>query len=102
MLETAALLEVPDLTHYLGFVDGVPAATAMRFASHRIAGVFNVSTVPEYRGRGVGAALTWRAALDGRADGCLASALQASELGLSVYRRMGYREVMTYQIWLPE
>ena len=102
MVQTPALLEAPDLTHYLGFVDGTPAATATRFASHRIAGVFNVSTVPADRGRGVGAALTWRAALDGRVEGCVASSLQASEMGLSVYRRIGYREVMTYQVWLRD
>jgi predicted GNAT family acetyltransferase len=79
----------------------VPVATAMRFSSHRIAGVFNVSTIPEYRRRGIGEAMTWRAAVDGLAEGCIASALQASEMGLPIYQRMGYRQVLTYQVWLP-
>ncbi|HZQ38079.1 MAG TPA: GNAT family N-acetyltransferase [Dehalococcoidia bacterium] len=101
LLEGRALLDAPDLTHYLGVLDGRPVGTAMRFTSHRIAGVFNVSTVPDYRRRGIGAALTWRAALDGLAQGCLASALQASTLGEPVYRGMGYRTVLTYHLWLP-
>ncbi len=101
ILEGRALIDAPDLTHYLGFMDGRPAGTAMRFTSHRIAGVFNVSTVPAFRRRGIGAALTWAAALDGLAEGCIASALQASAMGEPVYRRMGYRVALTYHLWLP-
>lgn len=101
ILDSRALLEVPGLTHYLGLLDGEPVATAMRFTSHRIAGVYNVSAIPAARGRGIGAAMTWRAALDGRAEGCVASALQASAMGFSIYQRMGYRQFTTYFIWLP-
>ncbi|HLZ70255.1 MAG TPA: GNAT family N-acetyltransferase [Dehalococcoidia bacterium] len=101
ILEQRVLLDAPDLTHYLGFFDGTPVGTAMRLSSHRIAGVFSVSTIPEYRRRGIGAALTWRAALDGLTEGCVASALQASTLGEPVYRRMGYRDALTYHLWLP-
>jgi len=101
ILDSRALIDAPDLTHYTGFMDGEPVATAMRFTSHRIAGVYNVSTLPTFRRRGIGAALTWRAALDGLAEGCIASALQASTLGEPVYRRMGYREALGYHTWLP-
>ncbi len=95
-----ALFEVPDTTYYTGHMDGRPVATAMRFTSHRIAGVFNVSTIPEYRRRGIGEAITARAALDGRAQGCLASYLIASEMGRSTYERIGYRHAVTYHRWL--
>ncbi|HVC31677.1 MAG TPA: GNAT family N-acetyltransferase [Steroidobacteraceae bacterium] len=95
----AAPLRVRDMMHYLGLMDGVPVATSARLSSHRIAGVVNVSTIPAYRRRGIGEAMTWRAALDGREEGCAASYLQASELGLPVYRRMGYRAVTTHRIW---
>jgi predicted GNAT family acetyltransferase len=73
----------------------------MRFASHGIAGVYNVSTIPSRRRRGIGAAITCRAALDGVAEGCDASTLQASVLGDPVYRRMGYRAALTYHTWPP-
>jgi hypothetical protein len=102
ILDTGVLLGVPELTHYVGLLDGEPVATAMRFSSHRIAGVFNVSTVPEARRRGIGEAITWRAAVDGLAEGCIASALQASEMGFPIYQRMGYCQVLTYKVWLPE
>ena len=100
ILEGRALLDAPGLTHYIGYLDDAPVATAMRFVSHRIAGVFNVSTVPAARRRGIGAAITWRSALDGRAEGCIASYLQASDMGTPVYRRMGYHTIAEYQIWL--
>jgi predicted acetyltransferase len=71
----------------------------LRYTSHRIAGVHNVSTLPEFRGRGLGEAMTWHAALDGRAEGCIASALQASAMGFPIYERMGYRHVVSYETW---
>lgn len=52
------------------------------------AGIYTVATVSEYRGRGIGAALTARAA-----RGAPFAYLQASSLGLPVYERMGFRVV---------
>ena len=100
IFETPATLRIPGLTFYLGSLEGGPVATAMRFTSHRIAGIYSVATLPAFRRRGIGTALTWRAAADGRAEGCLASALQASAEGFPVYRRMGYRHVADYQTWI--
>jgi GNAT superfamily N-acetyltransferase len=100
ILDDPATLHLHDFVFYLGYLDGAPVATAMRFTSHRIAGVYNVGTLPDYRRRGLGAALTWRAAADGRAEGCLASALQSSAEGFPVYARLGYRHVADYQTWI--
>lgn len=95
-----SILEVPDLTLDLGEIDGRPVATAARFTSHRIAGVFVVAILPEFRRRGIGEHMTWRAALGGREEGCLASYLQSWEMGYRVYQRMGYRHVVDYATWL--
>lgn len=97
--ENPAILRVADMTLYVGILAGEPVAHALRFTSHRIAGIYNVGTLASHRRRGVGAALTWRAAADGRAEGCLASALQPSPMAFSLYRRMGYRHVTDYQTW---
>lgn len=94
-------LDAPDFTYYLGYLDDQPVATALRYTSHRIAGVFNISTVPAHRGRGLGEAMTWQAALGGLDEGCVASYLQASEMGFPVYERMGYRHVVDYPTWDP-
>ncbi|MCI4369641.1 MAG: GNAT family N-acetyltransferase [Thermoplasmata archaeon] len=83
-----------DVTGYLGWIGEKPVATSMRFTASGVAGVLFVSTLPEYRRRGFGAAMTWRAALEGRHEGCRASFLQASEMGYPVYERMGYRTIV--------
>jgi hypothetical protein len=48
----AALLRVPDLTLYVGLLAGEPVAHALRVTSHRIAGIYNVGTLPTCRRRG--------------------------------------------------
>jgi GNAT superfamily N-acetyltransferase len=99
MLYPPAVLDEPSMTLYVGFLDGVPAATAVRITSHRIAGIGGVTTLPPYRRRGIGEAITWHAALAGRDEGCIASALESTRMGYSIYRRMGYRQFAVYRTW---
>jgi GNAT superfamily N-acetyltransferase len=87
---------------YLGCVDGQPACTASRITTGDIAGIYAVATLPEFRRRGFATAITARAAIDGRAEGCQESYLQATELGRPVYEKMGYRLVEEYDEWYPE
>ncbi len=78
--------------HFVGHVDGLPAATASLFVHGGVAGVYFVFTSPRQRGRGVAAALT-RAALDeARALGSRLAVLHSSEMGYGVYRRLGFRD----------
>lgn len=99
LLYQPQMLGRPGSTLYLGFLDGEPVATAVRITSHGIAGIGGVSTAPAARRRGVGEAITRRAALDGIADGCRASFLQSTEMGYSLYERMGYRHVIDFHTW---
>ena len=87
---------------YLGLVQGRPVSTSIGFSHSGIGGVFFVATLPEFRGRGFGTCLTWRAATDSRQDGCDASYLQASKDGYPVYSKMGYTVAATYSSWRPE
>ena len=50
----------PDapLQHFLATVDGEPAAAASTFAAAGVVGLYNVATVPEFRGQGIGTAVT--------------------------------------------
>ena len=93
-----SLLTVSEIFFYLGFVAGEPASTAVGYTAPDTVGIFNVATPPRYRRRGFGAALTARVALDGIDRGATLAWLQASTDGEPVYRRMGFREVVTYNL----
>ena len=84
---------------YVGYVAGKPAATSTRVTTGEVAGIYNVTTLPEFRRRGFGESMTWRADADGRTAGCKLSYLQASEMGRPIYERMGYRVVEEYSLW---
>jgi ribosomal protein S18 acetylase RimI-like enzyme len=58
-----------------------------------VAGIYNVCTVPEARGRGIGRAVTAAALEDAVARGLRLAVLGSSELGYPVYRRLGFRDV---------
>ena len=63
-------LDDPDLAIVIGRVDSVPVATAMLVTSDETAGVYNVVTLPEHRGKGYGAAVTWAVVTEGARRGC--------------------------------
>jgi len=85
--------------NYVGYVGGKPAATSIRIATGDVAGIYFVSTLPEFRRRGFGESMTWRAIADGLATGCTLSYLQASRMGRPIYERMGFRVIEEYSEW---
>lgn len=85
-----------DFQVFLGRVDGRAVATSVAFVSHGFCGVYAVATAADARGRGYGEALSW-AATRYRPD--LPATLQASDMGLPVYRRMGYEVFGQFSVW---
>ncbi len=87
------LIESGSLIGYLGYQDGIPVATAALFIHHGVGGLYFVTTHPDYRKRGFGAALSSMAVEEAFRLGCSALILHASELGQSVYARIGFKPV---------
>ena len=94
---TDAGKHLPEVEMYVGYADGVPVASSLLYLSGRVAGVFNVATVPEARRRGFGEAMTWQAVRRGADMGAVIATLQATEMGRPVYERMGFRVDTFYQ-----
>ena len=105
--EFAALFEVllasGDLIHVLAFVDGLPVAGGSAWVTEDTAGLYNISTLEVWRGRGLGYAVTAALMNLARERGCTHAVLHASEMGLPVYERLGFVEVCRVPqfVWAP-
>jgi GNAT superfamily N-acetyltransferase len=95
------IFDLPFWT-YLALLNGRPVATSQLFLSAGVAGIYNVTCIPEARGQGIGAAVTQTALLDARDMGYRVGILQASSLGYSVYRRLGFEEYGKLSVYLWE
>lgn len=97
MLRALARLPERDHVHaFMATVDGVPAASAVLLEWAGVAGLYNVGTLPEFRGRGLGTLVSFAALEAGRVDGYRVGVLQASELGEVLYRSMGFEQRCTF------
>jgi GNAT superfamily N-acetyltransferase len=83
------------LAAFVALENDVPVASSLVFFGAGVAGIYHVSTAPEYRGRGLGTAMTSAALAKARRRGCGLAILHATEKGGSVYRRLGFEEVCT-------
>jgi N-acetylglutamate synthase len=97
MFVSDKLGDEPDFELYVAYDKERPVASSALAISQRVAGVYNVGTIAEYRNRGLGEAMTWHAVRRGAASGCLLASLQASEMGQPVYERMGFRTITHYR-----
>jgi GNAT superfamily N-acetyltransferase len=87
---------------YIGRLDGKPVGVSMLHLADGVAGLYAAATLPEARGKGIGAAMTLQPLLDGRKAGYKVGVLQASAMGYSVYKRLGFRDFCELQIfYLP-
>ena len=83
------------------------ASPRARASSHKlpfsaVAGIYNVTCIPEARGQGIGAAVTLAALLQAREIGYRISILQASQQGYSVYSRLGFQDYGKLSVYLWE
>jgi GNAT superfamily N-acetyltransferase len=74
-----------------------PLATATAYAAHGVTLVENVAVLPEARGKGAGAAVTWAATMS---DQSQPAVLIASDDGQPVYQRLGYLRLERWTVWL--
>ncbi len=90
------LLGQEDVAVYVGYMNGEAVSTGLGIQTGKTIGVYNIASVPEARGRGYATAMTRRVAADGARNGCDVAILQASDMGLPIYERIGYRTVVEY------
>lgn len=91
--------ELPDFRVYLADLEGEAVATAATWDHGTDCVIEWVATLPEARGRGISGRLMAHALADAPRRGLATTTLQATKLGYPVYRRLGYRDYGTVQMW---
>lgn len=94
----------PHVQCYLAVLNGQPVATSQFFLSAGVAGIYNVTCLPEARGQGIGAAIALAPLLEARRRGYRIGILQASSMGYPVYLRLGFQEYgrLNFYLWKNE
>src|SRR5439155_7181146 len=87
----ARLPERDGIRAFMATVDGEPAASAVLLEWAGVAGLYNVGTLPEYRGGGLGTYVSLAALEAGRADGYRYGVLQATAMGERLYLSIGFQ-----------
>jgi GNAT superfamily N-acetyltransferase len=80
------------MSYYLGRWHGTAVAASSILLAAGVAGIYNVSTMPEARRRGIGAAMTVAPLLAARERGYRIGVLHSSPLGYNMYRSLGFEE----------
>jgi ribosomal protein S18 acetylase RimI-like enzyme len=82
-----------QVRNYIGYLNGKPVSTACLILGGGAAGIYSVATLPEARGKGIGAALTLKPLQDARDMGYRIGTLQSSDMGFNIYKKLGFRHL---------
>lgn len=84
---------------FLAYVSGMPAATSLLYTDKNTAGIYYVSTLPEFRNKGCGLKITQAAMRSAKEMGFKEVTLQATSMGARVYIRAGFHEYCQAEIY---
>jgi GNAT superfamily N-acetyltransferase len=93
------MLEDDRVRIYTAWHEGEPVGEASGYLLHDTVGIFGVGVVEAARRRGIGAALTLRAAraFPGLTD---LAWLQPSDMAGALYGALGFRPVSDWEVWI--
>ena len=86
----------PSIRLYRARAEGEVACVLGTLDVDDDAGILFVATLPEMRGRRLASRLLTAALIEARERGMKTSSLQASELGKSIYERLGYKTCFSF------
>jgi predicted GNAT family acetyltransferase len=84
---------------WVALIDGQPVSKAVLHVEDEVAGIYGVATTQDGRRRGLATLLCAKALAAARADGAHRTVLHSTPMARSLYHRMGYRDVATFEMW---
>jgi len=79
-----------DIVHYVGYSGGQPVTSASLLCAGGIPGLYNISTLPDFRGKGYGTAITHWCLKVAQARGYPYACVMPSDMGRKIYRKLGF------------
>ncbi|MBN2364751.1 MAG: N-acetyltransferase [Calditrichaeota bacterium] len=89
----------PSMHHYLAFYEGIPAGCGTLFPAAGAGGIYYIGTLPQFRRRGVGEAVTRHCVKESCEAGYPLVVLRASDEGELLYRRLGFEEFLRFRLY---
>lgn len=93
------LKDTSKLQLFVGYLAGHPISTSALFCDSGVVGVWDVITLPEARGKGIGTTMTLAALQEGRKRGFEIGVLTASDEGQPVYRKLGFEPMQSFHVY---
>jgi GNAT superfamily N-acetyltransferase len=95
-------LDARDWSLYLAYLGREPVAASSMYLGDGVAGIYNVATLPEARGKGAGSAVSYIPLRTAFQAGYQIGILQSSRLGYNVYRRLGFEDICTFNLYIGQ
>jgi GNAT superfamily N-acetyltransferase len=95
----AGIANDPAVELYVGILGGEVVGVSLLFLAAGVAGIHLVSVPPMFRGRGIGSAMTIIPLLNAKKIGYKIATLQATDVGESLYRRIGFEEYCRFALY---
>ncbi|MBN2276067.1 MAG: GNAT family N-acetyltransferase [Bacteroidales bacterium] len=84
---------------YTGFLNGMAAGTLLSWSAGQVTGFYMITTLPEFRKKGIARQMMQTALRDASSAGCRYAVLESTQMGLSLYQRAGFKEYCSFSIY---
>lgn len=92
-----------DFHGYVGFANGQAVTSAAASITGEVIGLYSVATLPTHRRRGYAEAIMRQVIARAQQNGEVTrTVLQSTRSGFSLYKRMGYRTVTNFNVYIAD